>query len=60
MVVRLSQLQDQGKMNDEHAVPETILFVESLDKTSVGKLDKKALRQKYRTLLGAKPRKDRG
>jgi len=24
-------------MNDEHAVPETILFVESLDKTSVGK-----------------------
>jgi len=29
------------------AIPERILFVEALDKTSVGKLDKKALRQKY-------------
>jgi fatty-acyl-CoA synthase len=34
----------------KYAVPHTILFVESLDKTSVGKLDKKALRQKYGTL----------
>ena len=29
------------------AIPERILFVAALDKTSVGKLDKKALRQKY-------------
>jgi fatty-acyl-CoA synthase len=34
----------------KYAVPQTILFVESLDTTSVGKLDKKALRQKYGTL----------
>jgi fatty-acyl-CoA synthase len=41
----------------KYAVPETILFVETLDKTSVGKLDKKALRQKYRTPPAAKPPK---
>ncbi len=29
------------------AIPEIILFVEALDKTSVGKLDKKAMREKY-------------
>jgi fatty-acyl-CoA synthase len=29
------------------AIPERILFVEAIDKTSVGKLDKKLLRQKY-------------
>ena len=29
------------------AIPERILFVEALDKTSVGKLDKKTLRHKY-------------
>jgi fatty-acyl-CoA synthase len=38
----------------KYAVPETILFVESIDKTSVGKLDKKALRQKYGTQPAAK------
>jgi fatty-acyl-CoA synthase len=42
-----------------YAVPESILFVESLDKTSVGKLDKKALRQRYRTLPAAKLPNDR-
>jgi fatty-acyl-CoA synthase len=31
----------------KYAVPETFVMVESLDKTSVGKLDKKSLRQKY-------------
>jgi acyl-CoA synthetase (AMP-forming)/AMP-acid ligase II len=31
------------------AIPERILFVEAIDKTSVGKLDKKLLRQKYGT-----------
>jgi fatty-acyl-CoA synthase len=29
------------------AIPERILFVEAIDKTSVGKIDKKLLRQKY-------------
>ncbi len=29
------------------AVPERVLFVEAIDKTSVGKIDKKVLRQKY-------------
>ena len=29
------------------AVPERVLFVEAIDKTSVGKIDKKLLRQKY-------------
>jgi fatty-acyl-CoA synthase len=30
-----------------YAVPERVLFVETLDKTSVGKVDKKVLRQKF-------------
>ena len=34
------------------AVPEMIVFVKQLDKTSVGKHDKKAMRQKYG---GARP-----
>ena len=29
------------------AVPDKIQFVESIEKTSVGKIDKKLLRQKY-------------
>jgi len=29
------------------AIPERILFVEAIDKTSVGKIDKKTLRQKF-------------
>jgi fatty-acyl-CoA synthase len=31
----------------KYGVPQRILFVEALAKTSVGKLDKKALRQQY-------------
>jgi fatty-acyl-CoA synthase len=31
----------------KYAVPDKILFVDEIDKTSVGKLDKKLLRQKY-------------
>lgn len=31
----------------KYAVPDRILFVETLDKTSVGKLDKKAMRAKF-------------
>jgi fatty-acyl-CoA synthase len=30
-----------------YAVPERVLLVEAIDKTSVGKVDKKLLRQKY-------------
>ncbi|MCM2357457.1 MAG: fatty acid--CoA ligase [Geobacteraceae bacterium] len=31
------------------AIPDRVLFVAALDKTSVGKIDKKVLREKYRT-----------
>jgi len=37
---------EQGIVS-KYAVPERILFVETLDKTSVGKLDKKLLRTKF-------------
>ena len=36
----------QGEI-PKYAVPERVLFVEQLEKTSVGKLDKKALRARY-------------
>ena len=35
------------------AIPERILIVEAIDKTSVGKIDKKSLRQKYTTATTA-------
>jgi fatty-acyl-CoA synthase len=31
----------------KYAVPSTVLFVEAIEKTSVGKLNKKLLREKY-------------
>ncbi|HKA87101.1 MAG TPA: fatty acid--CoA ligase [Haliangiales bacterium] len=37
---------ERGEIS-KYAVPETFVMVEALDKTSVGKLDKKLLRQKY-------------
>ena len=37
---------DKGVIS-RFAIPDRILFVDSLDKTSVGKIDKKALRAKY-------------
>jgi fatty-acyl-CoA synthase len=37
---------DKGAIS-KYAVPERILFVEALEKTSVGKLNKKAMREKY-------------
>ena len=37
---------DKGVIS-RFAIPDRILFVEALDKTSVGKIDKKALRAKY-------------
>ncbi|MGH8520378.1 MAG: AMP-binding enzyme [Gammaproteobacteria bacterium] len=37
---------DRGVVS-KYAVPERIVFVETLDKTSVGKLDKKLMREKY-------------
>jgi fatty-acyl-CoA synthase len=42
----MMQYADRGVIS-KYGVPESIQFVESLDKTSVGKLDKKALRSKY-------------
>ena len=42
----LSQWVARGEIS-KYAVPETFVSVESLDKTSVGKVDKKSLRQKY-------------
>ena len=33
----------------KYAIPHKILFIDELPKTSVGKIDKKVLRQKYDT-----------
>jgi fatty-acyl-CoA synthase len=35
-----------------YGVPERIVFVEALPKTSVGKLDKKVLRERYAPIKG--------
>ena len=40
---------DQGAIS-KFAVPERVLFVGALERTSVGKLDKKALRERYRAV----------
>jgi fatty-acyl-CoA synthase len=37
----------ERKQISKYAVPDRVLFVEAIEKTSVGKLDKKLLRQKY-------------
>jgi len=37
---------DGGEIS-KFAVPDTVRFVEEIDKTSVGKIDKKTLREKY-------------
>jgi fatty-acyl-CoA synthase len=42
----LQRYADDGEIN-AWAVPERVLFVDSIAKTSVGKLDKKLLREKY-------------
>jgi fatty-acyl-CoA synthase len=42
----LNQWVDSGSIS-KFAVPEHIQFVEALDRTSVGKIDKKTLRQKF-------------
>jgi fatty-acyl-CoA synthase len=47
IIAHLQAFADQGTIS-RFAVPERVLFVESLEKTSVGKLDKKAMRDKYR------------
>jgi fatty-acyl-CoA synthase len=39
---------DTGTIS-KYAVPERVLFVDALEKTSVGKLNKKAMREKYGT-----------
>lgn len=42
----LAAFVDQGLIS-KYAVPDRVVFVETLEKTSVGKLDKKLLRAKY-------------
>ena len=42
----LQQFADDGEIS-KWAVPQRVLFVDSIEKTSVGKLDKKLLREKY-------------
>ena len=37
----------EQKLISKYAVPDRVVFVEAIEKTSVGKLDKKVLRQKY-------------
>lgn len=46
----LKEHADQGVIS-RYGVPDRVLFVESLDKTSVGKVDKKVLRRKYQPLV---------
>ena len=42
----IREAADGGRIN-RWAVPDRIVFVDSLDKTSVGKIDKKRLRVRY-------------
>ena len=42
----LSELASRGAIS-KYAIPERVLFVEAIDKTSVGKVNKKLLRDKY-------------
>jgi len=42
----LRNCADRGEIS-KWAVPDDVLFVDAIDKTSVGKIDKKALREKY-------------
>ena len=42
----LRKCADRGEIS-KWAVPEDVLFVDAIDKTSVGKIDKKILREKY-------------
>ncbi|WP_423395585.1 fatty acid--CoA ligase [Burkholderia sp. LMG 21824] len=45
----LSEFVGRGQIS-KYAIPQSILFVESIEKTSVGKLDKKALRSRYASM----------
>lgn len=42
----LKHYADQGVISP-YAIPERVMFVDAIEKTSVGKLDKKAMREKY-------------
>jgi len=46
VIAHLKKAADQGRLSD-WAVPERVRVVDEIDKTSVGKIDKKALRRKY-------------
>jgi fatty-acyl-CoA synthase len=42
----VGKVADTG-MISKYAIPQTILFVDQLERTSVGKIDKKLLRERY-------------
>ena len=42
----LGEFANRGTIS-KYAVPETVVFVSTLDRTSVGKPDKKRLRERY-------------
>jgi fatty-acyl-CoA synthase len=44
-----AHLRDRAQRGEisKWAVPDTVLLVDSIEKTSVGKIDKKLLRRKY-------------
>jgi len=42
----LSEFAIQGRIS-KYAIPERVLFVDAIEKTSVGKINKKLLREKY-------------
>ena len=46
----LKHYADQGVISP-YAIPEKVMFVDTLEKTSVGKLNKKAMREKYQAAL---------
>ena len=46
IIAHLRQAVDEGRLSS-WAVPDQVRVVDEIDKTSVGKIDKKALRKKY-------------
>jgi fatty-acyl-CoA synthase len=49
IIAHVQAFADRG-MISRYAVPERVLFVDALERTSVGKLDKKALRERYQVV----------
>ena len=49
IIAHIQCFADQGVIS-RYAVPERVLLLEALERTSVGKIDKKVLRSKYATM----------